>query len=101
MEIAPRSAMPQDGIAFLIPLPGGELAVGSNGSVIVVRAGRAVQRLTVGKEIPGSRIQILFADREGSLWIGANRGLGAVGRRQAATAASYRFLSHSLRAHLA
>ena len=32
-------------------------------------------RWQVGHELPGSRIQALFADREGSLWIGTNSGL--------------------------
>ena len=33
------------------------------------------QHWTVGKELPGSRIQTAYADREGGLWIGTNGGL--------------------------
>lgn len=33
------------------------------------------QHWDVGNEIPGSRIQTGYADREGALWIGTNRGL--------------------------
>jgi signal transduction histidine kinase/ligand-binding sensor domain-containing protein len=33
------------------------------------------QHWTVGKELPGTRIQTAFADREGTLWIGTNAGL--------------------------
>jgi ligand-binding sensor domain-containing protein len=32
-------------------------------------------RLSVGKELPGTRIQALLSDREGNLWIGTNAGL--------------------------
>jgi signal transduction histidine kinase/ligand-binding sensor domain-containing protein len=33
------------------------------------------RRWTVGKELPGTRIQTAFGDREGALWIGTNGGL--------------------------
>ena len=33
------------------------------------------ERWTVGNELPGSKIQTWFADREGNLWIGTNNGL--------------------------
>ncbi len=38
-------------------------------------AGSSPVRLSVGKELPGTRIQALLADREGNLWIGTNAGL--------------------------
>jgi len=33
------------------------------------------QTFTVGRDLPGSRIQTAFSDRSGSLWIGTNNGL--------------------------
>jgi signal transduction histidine kinase/ligand-binding sensor domain-containing protein len=46
-----------------------------NKSEIEVSQNGRSQRWTVGKELPGTRIQAAFGDREGGLWIGTNGGL--------------------------
>ncbi len=67
----------------VVPDSHGELlATASAGTVEIVRRSaegahrqEAIARLTVGRELPGTRIQFLLADREASLWIGTNGGL--------------------------
>ncbi len=58
----------------------GRVASADNNTLAILdgdkkRGDNALDHFTVGKELPGSRIQTLFADREGSLWIGTNGGL--------------------------
>jgi len=74
-ELAPAAALPQGGVTFLQALPDGELALASTSNLVLVRGGRSVARFAAGHGIPGSRIQVLFKDREGCLWIGTNSGL--------------------------
>ena len=72
---AAQAGLPKEAIEFLASLPGSEMVVASNSTLVVKRSGKLLERLTAGKEMPGSRIQVVFADREGGLWIGTNDGL--------------------------
>ena len=73
--------MPKDETTYLEVLPRGETVVGSK-TAVEVMLGRSetpgkddVVRLRVGRELPGSRIQALMLDQEGSVWIGTSSGL--------------------------
>jgi signal transduction histidine kinase/ligand-binding sensor domain-containing protein len=65
-----------DSDADLRAYPGnGIVALANTTDVTVRQPGKPDLHFAIGKELPGSRIQALFADRESALWIGTNGGL--------------------------
>lgn len=74
-QLANASLMPGGRILFLESLPNALLVLASNDSLLLLRDGRLVAHLAVGRELAGNRIQVVKADREGALWIGTNRSL--------------------------
>jgi signal transduction histidine kinase/ligand-binding sensor domain-containing protein len=60
---------------FAAVLPEGRVVRASKTTVELMRSAKIEQRWSVGKDLPGTRIQSLFADHEGTLWIGTNGGL--------------------------
>jgi signal transduction histidine kinase len=66
---------PRVGSVFEARLTDGWTASATRSTVTLLHSGSRESVLTVGKELPGSRIQALLADREGCLWIGTNGGL--------------------------
>jgi len=89
----PHTAIPSSGeqpgnVAFEEELPDDVSLVGDRNSLRLYKKSKKpaglLAQLTVGKELPGSRIQVLFADREGCVWIGTNGGLArwAAGKLQ-------------------
>ena len=61
-------------VGFELELSDGSRAYFDKRTVELTKNGSA-QKWTVGKNLPGTRIQSVFADREGALWIGTNGGL--------------------------
>jgi len=57
-----------------VDLPGGAWA-GASTSELTVAHGDKKEILQVGRALPGTRLQTLYADRENALWIGTNGGL--------------------------
>jgi len=60
---------------FRVSLASGHIADANSTTLAIEQGGGRVIRFRVGVEIPGTRIQLLYLDREGALWIGTNRGL--------------------------
>src|ERR1700722_6461664 len=56
-------------------LRGGLWAHATSTVVTVGRGDKTELRFEVGRELPGTKVQRLLADREGTLWIGTNAGL--------------------------
>ena len=70
-----RSGLSNDQIDYAQILLDGAIAVASKSILAIPHGDIVTERFSVGRELPGSRIQALTADHEGSLWIGTNSGL--------------------------
>ena len=66
--------VPAREVVYEVKLPNGDTAQATRSAVVLYHA-KLDLRWTVGRELPGSRIQALIADRQGALWIGTNSGL--------------------------
>ena len=71
---APGSEFPKDSIAFS-ENASGEAAGAGNSNLTISSGTGPPTRLSSRIELPGSRIQALLTDRNGSVWIGTNDGL--------------------------
>jgi signal transduction histidine kinase len=73
-QVLRPEVVPNNPIAFGAKLANRETVTATRSAVVIQRGARPVV-LTVGHELPGTRIQALLADREGCLWVGTNGGL--------------------------
>ncbi len=69
------SLFPNAGAEFFAAFQPGQFSAANKNVVLAVIRDGVLARLTIGHELPGSRIQTILVDHEGSLWIGTNSGL--------------------------
>ena len=69
------SRAPGEATALSVQLSDGGWARANATTLTIGRSGRKDAQLSAGRELQGTRIQRLFADRRGALWIGTNAGL--------------------------
>jgi len=74
-QAAVQGGLPRDDLEFLAEFNNGAMGVANKGTLMMGSASGLKTRLAAGRELPGSRIQVLLADHEGCLWIGTNGGL--------------------------
>ncbi len=74
-QAAAQAGIPRDDLEFLVDFYHGAMAAGSKNTLVLGIGGGVKARLATGDQLPGTRIQTLLPDREGSLWIGTNGGL--------------------------
>ncbi len=74
-RIDEQSGLLRDTIEFEAALGSDQQVFANRSLLVVMRGDRMVEKLRAGQELPGTRIQALLADRQGSLWIGMNDGL--------------------------
>ena len=72
---AVQAGLPRDALEFVADFYRGSIVVGTKNTLMLGNTTGLKTRLAVGRELPGSRIQALLADHEGTLWIGTNGGL--------------------------
>jgi signal transduction histidine kinase/ligand-binding sensor domain-containing protein len=86
--ILTEAALPQEDVSFLARLTDGSVAVVTKSTVTLVHGAgsnsRVMGQFSVSKQLPGSRIETIFADREGCLWVGTNRGVARISIQQRA-----------------
>ncbi len=86
VDAFPRIALPPPAeypgaMVFAEELPNDVLVVGDRSSLEFLQGKEhphSLLHLRIGRELPGNRIQVVFADREGALWIGTSGGLARV-----------------------
>ncbi len=74
-EVVRREELPTGRAEFVTPAGNAGLAIASATELVVIRGGVVVERASTGRELGGTRIQVVKADREGALWVGTNHGL--------------------------
>lgn len=74
-DVAIRAGLRKDDLQFLAAINSESMAVATKNVLALGSSSGLTTRLSVGRELPGSRIQAVTADRSGDLWIGTNGGL--------------------------